>query len=487
MRALIIEDDPSVSRSIELILEARGHSCAIAESATAGLELARDEDHDIILLDLSLPDLDGHTVLQKLHAAHVRTPVLILSGSDDREDKVRGLGIGADDYVTKPFDKDELLARIRAIIRRATGRTPPAKAAILDGTLLAKRGQAAAWKFTESYVPPGAPTPEQAADQGPREDEGRPAGPAASRVIDLSALTPSGDAGTRTAELDEVPDLGPARIVVLGNAKGGTGKSTIAMHLIVALLLAGRKVGSIDCDHPQGSLTRYIEYRRRFSANKTPGLALPSHKLLTAETLSAGKADLVLGELCKRHDVVVIDTPGYDTPLARWAHGRADVLITPINDSFVDLDVLAEVAGDARGVVGPSHYSELVKTARASRAASGRGGIEWIVLRNRLAHVEAQNRRRMAKVLSRLSGALEFREGPGLRERVIYRELFLSGLTLLDLPRKDTQFKFGMSHVTARQELRRLLETVQSAFPAHDGTDAAREVEQVAAQRTAGR
>ena len=483
MRALIIEDDPSVSRSIELILKARGHSCAVAGSGTAGLELALKDSHDIILLDLSLPDLDGHTVLQKLHAAHVRTPVLILSGSNDREDKVKGLGIGADDYVTKPFDKDELLARIRAIIRRATGRTPPAKAAILDGTLLAKRGQAAAWDFTESYAPPGTQPPERVQAPAPPGDERQPAGAAPTRNIELGALTPSSALAATRDESDMVPDLGPARVVVLGNAKGGTGKSTIAMHLIVALLNAGRTVGSLDCDRPQGSLTRYIEYRRRFAEKRAPGLALPSHKSLSAEALSGGKADLVLRELCARHDVVVIDTPGYDTPLARWAHNRADVLITPINDSFLDLVVLAETAEDACAETGGGHYGDLVKAARKCRTASGHGGIEWIVLRNRLAHVDARNRQRIAKALSRLSASLEFREGPGLRERVIYRELFQSGLTLLDLPRADTRVKFGMSHLTARQELRRLLETVQSAFTLNERDGASPEAPRSPSER----
>lgn len=472
MRALIIEDDPSVSRSIELILKARGSTCTTAESGAAGLEAARDADHDIILLDLSLPDMDGHAVLQKLRAAHVRTPVLILSGSNDRQDKVKGLGIGADDYVTKPFDKDELLARIRAIIRRATWRTPPPTAAVLDGTLLAKRGQATAWGFAESYTPQDASPPTQLSNEAPRAEDHRQAAGASETIIDLGVLTPPGETSPNVPELGAVPDFGPARIIVLGNAKGGTGKSTIAMHLIVALLGEGHRIGSIDCDHPQGSLTRYIENRRRFTADKEPRLALPSHKVLGAETVTGDKADLMLGELAKRHDIIVIDTPGHNTPLARWAHSRADVLITPINDSFVDLDVLAEVAGNPCRVVGPSHYSELVAAARETRAASGRNGMAWIVLHNRLAHVEAQNRRRMAKILAELSGSLGFREGPGLRERVIYRELFLSGLTLLDLPRKDAHLKFSMSHVTARQELRQLLEAVQATLTVHGNAPA---------------
>ena len=153
MRVLLIEDDPSVSRSIQLILRQQGYPCETAEFGDSGVNMARDGSYDIILLDLSLPDVDGHAVLGKLRAAKVRTPVLILSGSDARDDKLKGLTSGADDYVTKPFDKEELLARMRAIIRRATGRTPSPRAAALDGGLLARRGQASPWSFGESYTP----------------------------------------------------------------------------------------------------------------------------------------------------------------------------------------------------------------------------------------------------------------------------------------------------------------------------------------------
>ena len=154
MRTLVVEDDPSVSRSIELLLKSRGFSCLVADTGTAGIELASNQGLDIILLDLSLPDMSGHTVLKQIRGQRIRTPVLILSGSDDRQDKIKGLGIGADDYITKPFDQDELLARMGAVLRRATGRTPPPRAANLDNLLLAKRGQAAAWSFKDSYTPP---------------------------------------------------------------------------------------------------------------------------------------------------------------------------------------------------------------------------------------------------------------------------------------------------------------------------------------------
>lgn len=453
MRTLVIEDDPSVGGSIELVLKARGHSCDLADTGTAGLELARAGEYDIILLDLSLPDLGGHEVLQKIRACHVHTPVLILSGSTDRQDKIKGLGIGADDYVTKPFDNEELLARIRAIVRRATGRTPPAKAAVLDGALLAKRGQAAAWSFTDSYTPTVADN-EVVAEADPR----RPGGPGS--AIGLQALTPQASPEPAQPDALRAP-FAAAKVIVLGNGKGGTGKSTIAMHLIAALQNAGHRVGSLDCDHPQGTLTRYLENRRQFAGLAGPDIALPSHEFLDAHALSSGRAERVLSEHTKGNDFVIIDTPGHDNELSRWAHARADTLITPINDSFIDLDVLAKVAGEPCRLVRPSRYSELVEAARRSKDAACGAAIDWVVLRNRLASIDARNRRRMDQILEHLARKIGFRQGPGLRERVIYRELFLSGLTLLDLPRDRAPAKFSMSHVAARQELRHLLDAVQ--------------------------
>ncbi len=445
MRALIIEDDPSVSRSIELMLMSRGYTCVVAETGAAGIELAREQQQDIVLLDLSLPDVDGHAVLQQFRAQRIRTPVLILSGSDDRRDKIKGLGVGADDYVTKPFDKDELLARITAILRRATGRTPPPRAANLDSLLLAKRGRAAAWSFSDSYAPPDPSEPPP-------------------NTVSLEALSPQAAVSAGTDLQNPGIALGPAKIIVLGNGKGGTGKSTIAMHLIVALQTAGHKVASFDCDCPQGTLTRYIENRRRFAVGKTPNLAIPTHETLDADAHKDGRADRALDGQSRCNDYVVIDTPGYDSPLSRWAHGYADILVTPINDSFVDLDVLAEVTEKPHRLVRPSHYSELVQDARHRKPAA-RQKIDWIVLRNRLANLDARNRRSMSQILAKICGSLGFREGPGLRERVIYRELFLSGLTLLDLPRDDVRLRFAMSHVAARQELRLLLEAVQPPSP----------------------
>lgn len=121
MRVLLIEDDPTISRSIELMLSAEGFNIYCTDLGEEGLDLGKLYDYDIILLDLNLPDMHGYDVLKKLRTAKVNTPILILSGLNEMENKVKGLGFGADDYLTKPFHKEELVARIHAIVRRSKG------------------------------------------------------------------------------------------------------------------------------------------------------------------------------------------------------------------------------------------------------------------------------------------------------------------------------------------------------------------------------
>ncbi len=121
MRVLLIEDDPTISRSIELMLNAEGFNIYCTDLGEEGLDLGKLYDYDIILLDLNLPDMHGYDVLKKLRTAKVNTPILILSGLNEMENKVKGLGFGADDYLTKPFHKEELVARIHAIVRRSKG------------------------------------------------------------------------------------------------------------------------------------------------------------------------------------------------------------------------------------------------------------------------------------------------------------------------------------------------------------------------------
>ena len=121
MRVLLVEDDSSTAKSIELMLQSEGYIVDSTDLGEDGLELGKLYDYDIIILDLMLPDIDGYEVLRRLRAARVTTPILILSGLSELDHKIKGLGVGADDYLTKPFDKRELIARIQAIVRRSKG------------------------------------------------------------------------------------------------------------------------------------------------------------------------------------------------------------------------------------------------------------------------------------------------------------------------------------------------------------------------------
>ncbi|WP_411816024.1 division plane positioning ATPase MipZ [Hyphococcus sp. DH-69] len=256
-------------------------------------------------------------------------------------------------------------------------------------------------------------------------------------------------------------------VIVLGNEKGGSGKSTTAMHLIVALLKSGKKVGAVDLDLRQGSLTRYIENRKKFCEINNKELEIPvlveveSSSLdsradsQAQETKNLQSALSTLGEC----DFVVIDCPGANTHLSRLAHLHADTIVTPLNDSFVDFDLLARIDPETNKVTGPSLYSEMVWTARKHRAMSGvPGGIDWVVMRNRLSATRARNKKVMGDKLEELSSRIGFRLARGFGDRVIYRELFPIGLTLLDLGGVDSPVRLStMSHVTARLEIRSLV------------------------------
>ncbi len=264
-------------------------------------------------------------------------------------------------------------------------------------------------------------------------------------------------------------------LIVLGNEKGGSGKSTTAMHIVVSLLSEGYKVGTIDLDARQKSLTRYIENRRKYCSDN--GLSLPMPQELVVPRSELRSADAAEADEKQRFeeayltlagnvDVVVVDCPGSDTYLSRLAHTAADTLVTPVNDSFVDLDLLARIDPETYRVQGPSLYSEMVWKARQRRAVADGGSIDWVVLRNRVGSLHAKNKERVEAVLSELSKRVGVRYVSGLGERVIYRELFLRGLTLIDLKREgglDGQ-GLSMSHVAARQELRALLKALDLPF-----------------------
>ena len=264
------------------------------------------------------------------------------------------------------------------------------------------------------------------------------------------------------------PEAKP-HIVVIGNEKGGSGKSTTAMHLIAGLLQGGFRVGSIDLDAGQGTLTRYVDNRKQYNTTNGQRLVVPEHRriepsdldsVLEAKVVDSSRLEASLAELGQENAFIVIDTPGSDTALSRHAHSRADTLITPLNDSYIDLDLLANVDPDTGRVRHPSRYAEMVWEQKKARALRDGGSIDWIVMRNRMGTLESRNKRSIDKTITELSRRIGFRLAPGFSERVVFRELFLKGLTLLDLRNPGSGLKMNMSHVAARQEVRQLLQAI---------------------------
>ena len=263
-------------------------------------------------------------------------------------------------------------------------------------------------------------------------------------------------------------------VIVLGNEKGGSGKSTTAIHIIIGLMRDGYRVGALDLDARQGTLAGTLAARQHFIDAKKIPLPMPVfasvHRStldnrLEAEAEERARFDDAFAEIAGQSDLVVIDCPGADTYLSRYGHAQADTLITPINDSFVDFSMLAKVDPDNHDIVKPSIYSEMVWEARKNRFAADRGRIDWIVMRNRLAASEARNKRDVGSTLESLAKRIGFRTLKGFGERVIFRELYLQGLTLMDVREANIGIALGLSHVAARTEVRALLSTIKKPAP----------------------
>jgi chromosome partitioning protein len=255
------------------------------------------------------------------------------------------------------------------------------------------------------------------------------------------------------------------RVIVVANEKGGSGKSTIAMHLAIALIKSGQRVATIDLDARQKSFTHFIENRRAWGRQIDRDLQVPEHFSFgkvhypSAQDEAAGCKALAdaVDALGRRCGVIVIDTPGHDNYLMRQAHALASTLITPLNDSFVDLDVLGSVDPKTFEVAGTSHYAQMVQATRRQRHPD-QGALAWFVLRNRLSTLSSRNHVLVGKGLQELSRWLDFRCVDGLAERMIFRELYPRGLTAVDdIDDITLGTRPTMSHVTARLEMQNLL------------------------------
>lgn len=259
--------------------------------------------------------------------------------------------------------------------------------------------------------------------------------------------------------------------IVLGNEKGGSGKSTTSIHIIVSLLRDGYRVGAMDLDARQGTLAGTLAARKAFVESKGIELPVPDFRPVFRSTLDTrqeaeeeerARFDEAATELVEGGaEVIVVDCPGSDNFLSRYGHSFADTLITPINDSFVDFSMLAKVDPDNHDIIQPSIYSEMVWEARKSRFTRDRGKIDWMVMRNRLAAVEARNKRDVGETLESLAKRIGFRTLKGFGERVIFRELYLQGLTLMDVREANVGIAMGLSHIAARNEVRALISAIK--------------------------
>ena len=275
-----------------------------------------------------------------------------------------------------------------------------------------------------------------------------------------------------------------AHVIVVGNEKGGSGKSTTAFHLAIYLLHAGHKVASIDVDSRQQSFTHYVRNRRAYAQDNGVVLPNPRHFHLPSawgdsrRENSQAEFDMfrrAVGEVENIVDFVVIDTPGFDTNLTRLAHSLADTLVTPVNDSLVDLNVLARLDPATGQPVETSHYARLVQRARAERLSVTGESVDWVLVRNRISMLGSRNGRQVQTALENIGTRFGCRVAEGIAERVIFRSLFPIGMTVFDPLEADLLGGApSMSHVNARQEYRSLVAALDLPAPRRASAEALR-------------
>jgi chromosome partitioning protein len=284
----------------------------------------------------------------------------------------------------------------------------------------------------------------------------------------MNVVTPIGDFACRRDVATEgehprvvVADIAgrprpPARIITVANEKGGVGKSTVAFHLAVALADTGHKVLAIDLDRRQQSLTR--AFTNRGGTAKRLGIRLPLPRHVVLQNQSGAGLCQELQRTAWDCDFVVVDAAGHDSPMARRAIALADLLVSPVNSSFVDLDLLGRFHPVSNKLQGPGCFAMMVSELRQARIDAGMPALDWLVLQNRKRREVSKNQGQVEKALTQLAQRLDFRIGSGLFERVAYRELFLLGLTHLDLRRIP---ELARTKVAAATEVMALLDDLE--------------------------
>jgi len=250
-----------------------------------------------------------------------------------------------------------------------------------------------------------------------------------------------------------------AHVIVISNEKGGTGKSTLSMHLAIKLMQEGFKVAAVDMDGRQGTLSGYISNRLVFAKENNITLDTPTlmafspvdnhekigeHLKLINEEIEKLKANF---------DAVIIDTPGAKNYLFDEAHKFADTLITPMTDSLIDLNALSS---NKRA----GYYAQYIWEVKKQLAAQRKPMLNWVVALNKVSVFNSKNKNQVVEALGGVSKLYGFRMAPAIKDRTIYKELFLQGLTVLDMSHPALKTRMSVSHIAAKQEINDLAESI---------------------------
>ena len=253
------------------------------------------------------------------------------------------------------------------------------------------------------------------------------------------------------------------KVIVFGNEKGGSGKITTAFHVAIVLVNSSAKILTIDLDLRQKSFTRYLENRKSTIERDKIDLKIP--EIIDIEKLAIDLENRVeikkiIEEKKLDYDFIIIDTPGHYNNLSKALHEQADIIITPINDSFVDVDLIGQVDRENLAASKAGIYSNMVFECKKQRALNDKKEINWYVIRNRISGTTTNNMQNIEEALKKLSSKYGFNIISGFGDRVIFKELFLDGLTLSDV-RISSKVKMNLSLVAARSELREIVNTIK--------------------------